>query len=200
MMKVSVAICSYNGKKFIKEQLESIIDQTRKVDEIILGDDNSSDYTVMLAEEVLKTSGINYKIIRNEKNIGVTKNFSNIMQFCTGDIVFTADQDDVWCINKVELVLDYFEQNPECVLVFSNGIVTDENLNPMGDLWESVNFTNNKRRMFKTEKYFDVLFSNNVVTGAAMAVRQCLINEILPLSTDINILHDYWFALNAPLY
>lgn len=200
MMKVSVAICSYNGEKFIEEQLESIIDQTRKVDEIILGDDNSSDHTVLLAEEVLKMSGINYKIIKNEKNLGVTKNFSNIMQFCTGDIVFTADQDDVWRINKVELVLDYFKQNPECVLVFSNGIVTDENLNPIGDLWESVNFTNDKRRMFKTEKYFDVLFSNNVVTGAAMAVRQCLINEILPLSTDINILHDYWFALNAPLY
>ena len=76
-MKISVCICSYNGENYIAEQLNSIVNQTLKVDEIILSDDKSTDKTIEIAENILKNSGIDYKILINEKNQGVTKNFEN---------------------------------------------------------------------------------------------------------------------------
>lgn len=199
-MKISVAICTYNGEKYIEEQLNSIIRQSRSVDEIIVGDDGSSDRTVELINRILSVSGIHYEVIVNEKGLGVAKNFYNVMQKCSGDIIITADQDDYWIQHKVEIIERFFLENKDCHLVFSDAIVTNENLNPIGRLWDAVNFTKAKRRQFKQKQYYKVLLSNNVITGAAMGIRKSLLVRCLPLVKDNDMLHDYWFALNAPIY
>ena len=87
-MLIDSCICSYNGENYIAEQLNSIVNQTLKVDEIILSDDKSTDKTIEIAENILKNSGIDYKILINEKNQGVTKNFENSCSHATGDIIF----------------------------------------------------------------------------------------------------------------
>ena len=74
-MKISVAMCTYNGETYILEQLKSIINQTKQVDEIIICDDCSSDQTTTLVENALNNTSINYKLIKNEKNMGFKKNF-----------------------------------------------------------------------------------------------------------------------------
>ncbi len=193
---VSVAICTYNGEKYIKEQLDSIIYQTRIPDEIILCDDKSTDNTILIASEILKKSGIKHQIYINENNIGVIENFKNAINYCKGDIIFTCDQDDVWDINKIDFISKEFEKNDKCVLVFTDAELVNKDLNPIGmKLWDSLSFKGDE---FSNNNYYDILFNRCVVTGATMAVKKNLINKISCFSKYW--LHDGWIAINAPLY
>ena len=104
-MRISVAICTYNGEKYIREQLESILNQEYSVDEIVVGDDGSSDRTIEVAEKILKTSDVSYRILRSTTNIGYRKNFERTIAATKGEIIFLSDQDDVWKRNKVKVVM-----------------------------------------------------------------------------------------------
>ncbi len=102
-MKISIALSTYNGERFIKEQLNSLINQTRLPDEVIISDDRSSDSTNDIIDEFIKenklTNWIHYK---NEQNLGWKKNFVNTIAKTTGDLIFTCDQDDIWYARKLE--------------------------------------------------------------------------------------------------
>jgi glycosyltransferase involved in cell wall biosynthesis len=104
-IKISVALCTYNGEKYIKEQIISILKQSKRVDEIIISDDNSSDTTLKIVNDLLSDCDIAHKICTHETNIGVTRNFMECISKCSGDIIFTCDQDDVWKKNKVEKMI-----------------------------------------------------------------------------------------------
>ena len=98
-LTISIALCSYNGAQFIAEQLLSILQQTRKPDEIIVFDDASQDKTVEIARRVLELhqgSDVRWAVNVNPRNVGVSKNFSQSAQATTGDVVFLCDQDDIW--------------------------------------------------------------------------------------------------------
>lgn len=99
-MKTSVALCTYNGEKYIKEQLDSILNQTKKVDEIIVCDDCSSDKTVEILNHYSSTNPGLFKIYINEQNLRSVKNFEKAITLCTGDIIFLSDQDDFWVNEK----------------------------------------------------------------------------------------------------
>ena len=149
-MKVSVAMCTYNGTKYLKEQLDSILGQTLPPDEIVITDDCSSDGTADLAEQLLSESGISYKVIINEKNSGVRVSFGNCIRACSGDVIFTADQDDVWDKEKIRLFMDEFENDESCVFVFSNGELVDADLKSLGsDVWTSLNLRRAGMRDFR---------------------------------------------------
>ncbi len=196
-MKVSVAICTYNGSKYIEEQLTSIINQTRKPDEIVLCDDNSVDNTIELAERILRNSNIDYTVNVNKSNLGVVKNFSQAMSLCTGDVIFTSDQDDVWVDNKVRKILDVMEE--DVVLVFTDAYTTDKNLNTIGGLWDSIGFSNKWQQLYRAHPY-NVLFTKNFVTGATMAFKKSFAERSIPMPEERLCLHDYWLALAAPIY
>ena len=125
----TVIICTYNGEKYIEEQLKSIINQTRKPNQIVLSDDCSTDRTVEIAKNVLEKSGIEYIINQNTVNLGITKNGTKGVQFCTGDLLIGADQDNVWDERFIEEFAKVFEADETLDYVFCNGYVTDENLN-----------------------------------------------------------------------
>lgn len=169
-MKISVAMCTYNGETYILEQLKSIINQTKQVDEIIICDDCSSDQTTTLVENALNNTSINYKLIKNEKNMGFKKNFYKVLSLCTGDIIFLCDQDDVWMENKVEAMYQKFEENKEALLVFSNGEVTDKDLNYKISLFESISFK--KDYMKSNDEILKHILADNYVTGAAAALKK----------------------------
>lgn len=198
-MRISVAICTYNGCKFIEEQLNSIIGQTIKPDEIILSDDGSKDNTFEIAKQILSNSGIEYKLIKNENKHGVVGNFTNAISQCSGDIVFTSDQDDCWLPNKIERISAEFKKDDQCMMVFTDAHTTDANLNPNGSLWDSISFNDLWQARYMNNP-FDVLFTKNVVTGATMAFRKKIFTDSLPMPEDSICLHDYWLALVAPLY
>lgn len=122
-IKISVAMATFNGQDYIKDQLNSIIFQDEKVDEIIIVDDCSSDDTVKISKEILKNSEIDYKLIINSENKGVFYTFYQAIKYCTGELVFLSDQDDVWRKNKVKKILQKFKDDSEICLVFSNSLI-----------------------------------------------------------------------------
>ena len=190
---ISVVLCTYNGEKYIKEQIESIITQTIQPDEIIICDDNSNDNTIAICEEILRTTNIRFKIFRNLKNLGVKKNFEKGIKCCTGDIVFTCDQDDYWYENKIEKMMPFF-RDAECKLVFSNAYLVDKNRKKLNcNLWDSLYFK--PENISTYNKCFDLLLKHCIVTGAAMAFRKDIFLDIIPFP-DCWI-HDGWIAINA---
>ena len=110
-MKISVAFIVYNGSQYLRTQLDSILAQTHKVDEIIVCDDASSDNTKEILEEYKNEHPNLFSLHYNKKNLGPTKNIEKAIQACTGDIIFLADQDDYWETTKVEAIVKWFEKN-----------------------------------------------------------------------------------------
>ena len=114
-MKVSVAMAVYNGEKYVRDQIVSILSQLRKDDELIISYDESS--LSILTE--FAQSDKRVKIYDNPYKPGVVKNFQNAVEHCLGDIIFLSDQDDVWLPNKVDKVLREFE-NPHVAVVIQS--------------------------------------------------------------------------------
>lgn len=193
-MKISVGVCTHKGEKFIAEQLESIINQTVKPDEIILTDDNSDDNTLKIAEKVLSKSGIDYKIFPYDTHQGILKNFQNCLDKCSGDIIFSCDQDDVWMKDKIESFLPEFEKG--CNFVYSNAIVVDTDRNLLEDnFWNcyGIDFEN-----LSTEKFQKMVLSDLFIAGCNMAFTKELYDKIRPI--PYHFLHDGWVAICAPLF
>ena len=118
-MNVSVCMCTYNGNKYIRGQLLSIYQQTRKPDEVIICDDGSDDGTVSVIEEFIRKRNLEdkWKVIVNSENVGYLRNFYNATAMCHGDIIFFADQDDVWHYDKIEKMCEVFDHHPEAKVV-----------------------------------------------------------------------------------
>lgn len=119
-MKISVCMCTYNGENFIGEQLDSIYHQTRRPDELIICDDGSGDSTVEIISAYIRQKKLEdkWKIYVNENNKGYPGNFYYAMSLCTGDIVFLADQDDIWKRDKLQIMSDALE-NEESIKVLA---------------------------------------------------------------------------------
>ena len=100
--KISLAMTTYNGEKFLREQLESIYSQTRVPDEVIVCDDNSSDGTIQILEEYRQNKGLIYYV--NKPALGVNSNFYKAISLCTGDYIALSDQDDIWKCDKIKKV------------------------------------------------------------------------------------------------
>src|ERR1700751_1590888 len=95
-MRVSIALAVYNGERFIAEQLESLANQTRLPDELIVSDDASTDQTVELIREFAARASFPVRLLLNDENVGCTRNFDRALRECNGDIIFLCDHDDVW--------------------------------------------------------------------------------------------------------
>ena len=120
-MTVSVVMATYNGARYIKEQLDSILNQTRKADEVLIFDDCSTDNTVGIIKKFIKVNKLsNWHLIINEKNIGWKKNFVNGFHMTASDIIFCADQDDIWREEKLEIMARILEENDMISILASN--------------------------------------------------------------------------------
>ena len=119
-MKVSIALCTYNGENFLEEQLSSIGQQTRLPDELIISDDDSTDSTVQIAEKFAAIAPFSVKISINTKRLGSTKNFERAISQCSGDIIFLSDQDDYWNPKKINLIVRVLEESNNLGCIFSN--------------------------------------------------------------------------------
>jgi len=192
----SVAMCTYNGSRYLSTQLESIGCQTRLPDELVVCDDASSDDTVLIIERFAASVPFRVRLEVNSRNLGSTRNFEKAINLCTGGIIVLADQDDVWLPNKLETIEARFQSAPTVGLVFSDGVLVDEDLRPLGTrLWKSVGFDEKMRRQFNAEDALDVLLPGWTVTGATMAFRSKFRALALPIPEDVPMIHDGWIAL-----
>lgn len=124
-MKVSLALATYNGERYLLEQLESFRQQTIKPDELVVCDDCSSDRTIEILEDFSRTAGFEVRIFRNEANIGHIRNFERALSHCGGDYIFLSDQDDTWAANKLEVVLAEFKRNPLLDVIVNDATYVD---------------------------------------------------------------------------
>lgn len=123
---ISICMATFNGEKYIAEQLQSIYEQTLKVDEVIICDDASTDETVEIAQRFIRHNKLEnkWKVYRNDENKGYPGNFYYAMSLCSGDIVFLADQDDIWNKHKIELMADILKEREDIkVLACKYGLI-----------------------------------------------------------------------------
>lgn len=201
-MRLSVAMCTYNGAQYVEKQLLSILQQDLKVNEIVVCDDGSIDETLMVVHRIANSHPeVVWKIHKNPSNLGVIGNFEKAIRLCSGDIIFLSDQDDVWHRDKTKVICDYFEANPSKDVLFSDAIIVGGKgeslisqtlldvwgLKPCMGLWNS-------------GLDFEMLNQQNCATGATMAFRKEARNRFLPFDRSSNwILHDWQIAMSACL-
>lgn len=185
-MKISVCMATYNGEKFIKEQIDSILCQLGPNDELVISDDGSTDDTI----KIIKSYDDSRIYVHHHKtDRGYTKNFENALNHATGDIFFLSDQDDVWMIDKVPTLLKYLEESD---LVMSDAMVVDENLN--------VIYPSHFQRA-NVKKGFWINFAKTRYVGACMAFNKKVYDAVLPFPPNQKLcVHDYWISLLGELY
>jgi len=128
-LTISVAMATYNGTRFIREQLNSIANQLSLPDELVIGDDGSSDETIAIIEDFSKTAPFPVHLTVNKENLGYGENFLRTMSRCQSDWIATCDQDDVWLEHKLAKVRRVISSGPaDLVLVVHQGDMVDENL------------------------------------------------------------------------
>ncbi len=195
-MRISIALCTYNGERFLSDQLESFLAQTRLPDELVVCDDASSDSTLKILEDFATKAPFKVRIFRNNKNLGSTLNFEKAIELCIADIIFLSDQDDIWLPKKIETIELEFIKSRSVGMVFSNAELIDENSRPLRKkLWDFY-FPPRKRKKANKEGLFRLLLEANVVTGATMAFRANFREAFLPIPKDLpNVIHDGWIAM-----
>jgi glycosyltransferase involved in cell wall biosynthesis len=199
-MKLSVALCTYNGEKFIREQLESILQQRVKVHEIVVCDDASTDNTIQIVDAISRRNLGIISVYYNNNNVGAIKNFEKSISLTTGDFIFLADQDDIWRPDKTEKMISKFGQESRALLVFSNGELIDESGLKIGStLWDEWGFTEETRNRWRNNEsaFEDLLVNRNKVTGATVALRRRLKDLSLPIDVPEDYWHDAFLSLNA---
>src|SRR5207248_1903508 len=122
---ISVAMCTFNGARFLDAQLESLAAQSRPPDELVVCDDCSSDNSREIITSFALRSAFDVRLVVNDKNLGTTKNFEKAIQLCQGPIIALADQDDVWYAHKLDRIERAFLASPSVVAVFSDADIID---------------------------------------------------------------------------
>lgn len=186
--KISVCLASYNGEKFIMEQITSILMNLSDSDEIIVSDDGSIDSTI---EKIQSLEDKRIMIIYNKHPGSPARNFANAARLASGDIIFFADQDDIWAENKVELFVEmYRKRNCQYWVGIADGYLIDECGKEIGKtLFE---FTGTRPGFWKN------LWKNSFI-GCNMACSQEFLNTCLPFPNKLPM-HDWWIALLAMTY
>ena len=200
---ISVALCTYNGAKYIQEQIDSILCQTTNVDEIVICDDGSSDDTLSIINSYCSKTDI-IRVYQNQDKLGVSKNFQKAIDLCHGDLIFLSDQDDIWQANKVQTFVDYFNSNPNISVCFSNAFLTNPDGTIISDrpnkLWDYT-FNHSYRKIFDKGFFLECFLggaSTVRTTGATMAVRSMFIkdNPFVHLCNE-EVMHDFAIVLLA---
>lgn len=186
-------MCTYNGADHLPRQLDSILSQERRPDELIVNDDGSKDGTIEILESFAKSAPFAVKIQSNPTQLGVVKNFENAIIRCAGDVIFLSDQDDVWEPRKLRVIADVFERSPEVGFVCSNAQVVDQDLNPLGNLhWEGLGFNKAYVDAVNRGCAFETLLKICPLSGHMMAFASRLRQIIVPIPPGW--LHDPWIA------
>lgn len=191
MEKIDILLATYNGEKFVKEQIESILNQTYENFNLIISDDASTDNTLNILEEYEKKD-TRIKVFKKEKNEGLINNFEFLLKNVTSDYFMFSDQDDIWKKDKIEKSINKLKEK-NSGLVYTDLEIVDEKLNVIyPSYWKY------KQIYKKIIKYnnFEALYLNNFVTGCTILAKSKYIKDILPLPRNSKfVLHDYWTAL-----
>lgn len=193
-MKISIALCTFNGERYLSEQLESLGNQIRQPDELVICDDGSHDGTASIIEEFSRRARFKVAFQINRERRGVTANFSRAFSLCCGDLILPCDQDDIWEPDKLTVLESYFVDDLELLLAFSDLSIMASDGRPTGETqWQRSKFRQPLRARVNQGRGFELLLKQNVVAGAAMAFRSSVRDKVLPIPPSF--FHDEWIAL-----
>ena len=189
---VSVCMATFNGSKYLKDQISSILEQLGLQDELIISDDGSSDNTVEIINSFNDDRIVLLNHERNDKNRKrtyphylVSSNFENALKFSTGDFIFLADQDDIWVENKLKIMLPYLETYS---LIMSDCLIVDEK----SEIVEQSFFNS----CISLPRGLLLNISKPLYHGCCIGFRREVLNIALPFPEKM-ILHDSWIGMLA---
>lgn len=185
-MNASICLATYNGEKYIKDQIKSIIMQMEEQDELIVSDDCSIDNTLSIIEEI---NDKRIKIIRSDKNYGHVKNFEKAIEIASKDIILLSDQDDVWKAHKLRTVKNLFHKYPNISIIYHGLDFVDQELNPIKKTYSRSSTCVHKGFLFAVTHIF-----KGRIFGCSSAFRSRLKNTLLPFP-DYIIAHDHWLGI-----
>ena len=193
-MIISVAIATYNGEKFIEKQLKSILNQTEKVDEVIICDDCSTDKTVQICRNFIINNGLsNWRVIVNENNVGYCFNFYNAVKTSTGDVIFLADQDDEWHSDKVEKMVNCLNKYKDITVLASRYDVVDENsqiIKNSGVTYLGTVFDNSVEYLS-----VDSFIGCSYIRGFSMCFKSEIKDYLKPIDLKSMLSHDWYICI-----
>lgn len=181
---ISIALCSYNGEKYLVEQLDSILGQTYSNIEIVIVDDCSTDSTTDIINTYIGHNS-NIKMYVNSCNMGVNRNFEKALAHCSGQYIAISDQDDIWLPNKL---MEAYLHIGDSLMIYSNSALMDAEGNDLN------------RRMYKKGILYQgddtrSLFINNCVAGHTILFKAPLLKQVLPIPQHTH--YDWWIPFIA---
>lgn len=178
---VSVAMATYNGEKYLREQVDSIFNQTHKAIELVITDDASADNTVKIIGE-LQQKYKNIRLLQNEKNMGVTKTFERSIKNCTADFIAISDQDDIWEPKKIELLLG---ELGVADAAYGNSVLIDMHGNSMHKSFGSI---------MNLKSYYSAapFLLNNCLPGHAILMKREFAEKVIPFPAGM--MYDRWIS------
>lgn len=199
-MKISVAIATYNGANYIIEQLDSIRKQSRIIDEVVVSDDYSQDGTFDIVKDYISKYMLNHwRVIYNTVGKGLRDNFYSALNMVTGDLIFLADQDNQWFYNKISILENIYESNPQIMCLNNSFRYIDENGKeidcPVIDGTSNNGLILHQIKAESIEQIkLELVINKNIGPGLAMSMRKKVVDNYLQYSQKIE-LHD--FELNC---
>lgn len=182
---ISVCMATFNGEKYLEAQIDSILKQLQPTDELIVSDDGSTDSTLQLLQNY-QAADLRVRLVAGPKK-GLIRNFENAIKQARGEIIFLADQDDVWLPEKVAAMVAVFREQPQVQVVIGDLTVTDVELHPLEPSFFQM-------KQVKTG-FWRNIWKNGYI-GAGMAFRSQLKETILPFPEKLPM-HDMWIGLLA---
>lgn len=201
-LRCAVVLCSWNGERYLPQQLGSLRAQTRRIDQYVLSDDGSTDDSWNLLESFAqeqRSGGVDVVLHRNAEASGYVRHFEQALTRADADVLFTCDQDDAWHPEKITTMMAAFAADPSLLVLHSDarlvdgaGVATGRNLLCVLEV------TPRELAAMHRGEAFDVLLRRNIVTGATMALRR----EVLALATPFaaHWAHDEWMAMIASMH
>lgn len=187
--RISIAIATYNGSKYLREQLESIYTQSLPPHEVVVSDDCSTDNTIEILEEYKNAHGLCY--ITNTQNVGFTRNFEKAILMATGEYVLPCDQDDIWLPDKIRILYDAIKEKEE----------EEENHNLPGLVCShTINIDEHGHetcRINTREKGWDYLLYAHYTQGCTLIMNRKLIQLVLPIPDGI--MYDVYIGMVAAM-
>ncbi|MBS0199243.1 MAG: glycosyltransferase family 2 protein [Proteobacteria bacterium] len=201
-MRCAVVLCSWNGERYLPQQLASLGAQTRRIDQYVLSDDGSTDGSWSLLQsfaEEQRAKGVDVVLHRNPQPSGYIHHFEQALARADADVLFTCDQDDIWHPEKAATMMTAFAADPSLLVLHSDARLVDGAGAPHGrSLFDVLEVTSKELAAMHRGDAFDVLLRRNIVTGATMALRR----EVLALATPFaaHWAHDEWMAMIASMH
>ncbi|MBJ6120763.1 glycosyltransferase family 2 protein [Sphingomonas mollis] len=195
MRRVSIAMCTYNGERYLRQQLDSFAAQERSPDEVVICDDGSTDGTETVVNVFRATVNFPVHFHRNPVNLGFARNFEKAASLTTGDLVFFSDQDDVWQPGKVAAMVEAFVRDDRVGLVFCDADLVDGDLAPIGlRYWHKQGFADALQDALESDIGARTLLRDpaQMAAGATMAYAARFAPSIFPLPDGWT--HDAWIA------